>query len=176
MTYESRAYDNEHGDPVVVLVVTGTHDVSRIVNLLAGNRMALCEHMTVSEQILRQVKRHNGGRAALKLLAAHGGPDLTKVPITHTATGIGMTRTDATGQIVVNVDTPDGRVHIDLGTEFGEPLGLMLLDDPEHSDGAFLLDEDEPLIDPDCRDGKCDSCIGGPCTHDCHHQESEAAR
>lgn len=25
-----------------------------------------------------------------------------------------------------------------------------------------------PLIDPDCRDGKCDSCVGGPCEHDCH--------
>lgn len=77
MSYESRAYDNEHGDPVVVLVVTGTHDVSRLVNLLAGNRMALCEHMDLSGRILRQVRRHNGGRAALKLLAAHGGPDFT---------------------------------------------------------------------------------------------------
>jgi hypothetical protein len=75
--YESRAYDNEHGDPVVVLVTTGTHDVSRLVNLLAGSRMALCEHMGVSELIVRQVKRHNGGRAALKLLAAHGGHDFT---------------------------------------------------------------------------------------------------
>jgi len=78
MSYETRAYDNEHGDPVVVLVATGTHDVSRLVNLLAGSRMALCEHMGLSEQILRQVKRHNGGRAALKLLAAHGGPDFTE--------------------------------------------------------------------------------------------------
>lgn len=76
--YESRAYDNEHGDPAVVLVVTGTHDVSRIVNLLAGSRLALCEHMDVSERILRQVKRHNGGQAALKLLAAHGGPDFSE--------------------------------------------------------------------------------------------------
>ncbi|MGH3382673.1 MAG: hypothetical protein ACRDP6_48890 [Actinoallomurus sp.] len=24
------------------------------------------------------------------------------------------------------------------------------------------------LIDPDCRDGKCGSCVGGPCEHDCH--------
>jgi hypothetical protein len=78
MSYETRAYDNEYGNPVVVLVTTGTHDVSRLVNLLAGSRMALCEHMTVSQTLLRQVKRHNGGRAALKLLAAHGGPDLTE--------------------------------------------------------------------------------------------------
>ena len=27
---------------------------------------------------------------------------------------------------------------------------------------------DEPLIDPDCRDGKCSSCVGGPCEHVCH--------
>lgn len=25
-----------------------------------------------------------------------------------------------------------------------------------------------PLLDPDCRDGKCGSCIGGPCEHECH--------
>lgn len=72
MSYESRAYDNEHGDPVVVLVATGTHDVSRLVNLLSrGN----CEQVGLSETVLRQVRRHNGGRAALQLLAAHGGPD-----------------------------------------------------------------------------------------------------
>lgn len=72
MAYESRAYDNEHGDPVVVLVVTGTHDVSRLVQLLkSGN----CEQVDLSDQVLGQVRRHNGGRAALQLLAAHGGPD-----------------------------------------------------------------------------------------------------
>ena len=25
-----------------------------------------------------------------------------------------------------------------------------------------------PLLDPDCRDGKCGSCVGAPCEHDCH--------
>ena len=34
--------------------------------------------------------------------------------------------------------------------------------------------EAEPLIDPDCRDGKCGSCVGGPCTHDCHQAGSGA--
>lgn len=24
------------------------------------------------------------------------------------------------------------------------------------------------LLDPDCRDGKCSSCVGGPCEHGCH--------
>lgn len=43
--YESRAYDvvNDDGfppDPVVVLVVTGTHDVSRLLNLLNGGTAA----------------------------------------------------------------------------------------------------------------------------------------
>ena len=142
MSYETRAYDNEHGDPVVVLVTTGTHDVSRLVNLLAGSRMALCEHIGVSDDILRQVKRHSGGRAALKLLAAHGGPDLSKVPIRYTATGFGVTTTKATGQVILNIHTPDGPVHVDLGTEFAEPMGMLLLDDPEHSDGAFCPDDD----------------------------------
>lgn len=27
---------------------------------------------------------------------------------------------------------------------------------------------DEPLIDPDCAGGKCGSCVGGPCEHECH--------
>ncbi len=76
MSYKSRAYDNEHGDPVVVFVVTGTHDVSRFVNLLAGSRMALCEHLDCADKLRRQVNRHNGGRAALELLIAHGGPNL----------------------------------------------------------------------------------------------------
>lgn len=26
----------------------------------------------------------------------------------------------------------------------------------------------EPLIDPDCRDGKHTSCVGSPCECDCH--------
>lgn len=72
MSFDSRAYDNEHGDPVVVLVFTGTHDVSRLMQLLkSGN----CEQVDLGGQVLRQVRRHNGGRAALQLLAAHGGPD-----------------------------------------------------------------------------------------------------
>lgn len=72
MSFESRAYDNAHGDPVVVLVVEGTHDVSRLVNLLkSGN----CEQVSLGHKVLTQVRRHNGGRAALQLLAAHGGPD-----------------------------------------------------------------------------------------------------
>jgi hypothetical protein len=29
----------------------------------------------------------------------------------------------------------------------------------------------ERLIDPDCAAGKCGSCVGGPCEHDCHDQD-----
>lgn len=79
MSYESRAYDNEHGDPVVVLVVTGHHDVSRFVNWTNG-RVPTVEIMQAGEKILRQVKRHNGGRAALRLLREHGGPDFFDTP------------------------------------------------------------------------------------------------
>lgn len=81
MSYESRAYDehNDDGfgpDPVVVLVVRGTHDVSRFVNLLAGG-VPVMEQISLGQRIREQVKRHNGGRAALKLLRDHGGPDFT---------------------------------------------------------------------------------------------------
>jgi len=76
MAYESRAYDNERGEPVVVLVTTGTHDVSRLINLFAGG-VNVVEQMEVGAQVRRQVKRHNGGRDALRLLRQHGGPDFT---------------------------------------------------------------------------------------------------
>jgi hypothetical protein len=29
-----------------------------------------------------------------------------------------------------------------------------------------------PLLDPDCRAGKCGSCIGPPCEHGCHQSGS----
>jgi hypothetical protein len=76
--YESRAYDKPNvggfqPDPVVVIVATGTHDVSRLIGLL---NLGTCEQGKLADHVLRQVRRHNSGRAALKLLAAHGGPDL----------------------------------------------------------------------------------------------------
>lgn len=79
MSLETRAYDkpNDHGfppDPVVVLVATGTHDVSRLVHLLNG-ASPNCEHVALGQQVVAQVRRHNAGRAALALLKAHGGPD-----------------------------------------------------------------------------------------------------
>jgi DNA-binding NarL/FixJ family response regulator len=84
VSYESRAYDkpNTNGfapDPVVVLVVTGTHDVSRLVNLLAGTQPVI-EQIGLAEQVRHQVRRHHGGRAALELLHQHGGPDFTTEP------------------------------------------------------------------------------------------------
>jgi hypothetical protein len=76
MSYEMRTYDNEHGDPVVVLVTTGTHDVSRLVNLFNGACPGV-EQLQLGDRIKTLVRRHNGGRAALRLLAAHGGPDFS---------------------------------------------------------------------------------------------------
>lgn len=73
--FETRAYDDEQAGPVVVLVVTGAHDVSRLANLLAGS-CPLIEHLQLSRQVLRQVRRRDGGRSAMELLAKHGGPDL----------------------------------------------------------------------------------------------------
>lgn len=73
MAVETRVYDNEHGDPVVVMVTTGTFDVSRLVHLMEKGR---CEDHARAEAIIRSMRRHNGGRSALNLLAAHGGPDL----------------------------------------------------------------------------------------------------
>lgn len=84
MAYDTQAYENRHGDPVVVMVVTGTHDVSRLVNLLSTG---LCEHMPVRDRIVAQLRRRNRGRAALKLLHEHGGPNLVDGPVNELITG-----------------------------------------------------------------------------------------
>jgi len=105
MAYESRAYDNQHGEPVVVLVTTGRHDVSRLLNLLAGSVNTI-EQMKAGVQIRSQVKRHSGGRAALALLKAHGGPDFTtdreQPPAPHTVT---------VTQLALGFDPDDVREH-----------------------------------------------------------------
>ncbi|MET8006286.1 hypothetical protein [Nonomuraea glycinis] len=99
--YETRAYDNEHGDPVVVLVATGTHDVSRLANLLNGSTPN-SEQRRLADHVTRQVRRHGGGRAALRLLAEHGGPDLL--------TPVGETRP----MFDVTAEVPD--------VSYGEPV------------------------------------------------------
>lgn len=85
MSYESRAYDkpNTDGfgpDPVIVLVVEGTHDVSRFVNLLHGAPVNI-EQMQLGQRITAQVRQDQGGRAALRLLAEHGGANFLRPSI-----------------------------------------------------------------------------------------------
>lgn len=73
MSTQVRVYDMEDGHPCVVMVVSGTFDVSRLAGLLASGR---CEDHRTAGYIRRTLSRHRGGRAALKLLRDHGGPDL----------------------------------------------------------------------------------------------------
>lgn len=84
MSYEVRAYDRPTTEgwppePVVVLVVSGDHDVSRLVNLFAGGS-AVIEQLEVGQQMRTRLRRHNQGTAALRLLASHGGPDFSTEP------------------------------------------------------------------------------------------------
>ena len=74
MAVDTRGYTDEHGDPVVVYVARGTFDVSRILGLLSRGRVEDC---AAWERLTRQVRRSRSGRAAMKLLADHGGPDFT---------------------------------------------------------------------------------------------------
>jgi hypothetical protein len=89
MAYESRAYDERHRDgsdtPVVVLVVTGTHDVSRLIALFAGSPVTV-EQLRVGARLRRQVRAHSRGREALRLLLQHGGPDFTAEPAAEQST------------------------------------------------------------------------------------------
>ena len=64
----------EWEDPVVVIVVQGTHDVSRLVQCL---RHGNCEQMKLGERIARSLARGTTGRNVLTLLKRHGGEDLT---------------------------------------------------------------------------------------------------
>lgn len=61
-------------NPKIVLTIEGTHDVSRIVNLLASG---LAEHVTAAADLVAKLRALSGGMAALRLLAVHGGPDFT---------------------------------------------------------------------------------------------------
>jgi len=74
MTVETRTYDRPGGEPVAVFVVTGLADVARLVGLLASNDH---RHSPASRKLRQQVRRHNGGQAALRLLAQHGGGDFS---------------------------------------------------------------------------------------------------
>lgn len=73
---------NTHGDPVVTLTVEGTHDLSRLVNLLRGAPVTI-EYMAVGDQLVKKLRRQPGGIAALQLLNQHGGPDLLRIQATE---------------------------------------------------------------------------------------------
>lgn len=84
MSYDVRAYDRPSApgwppDPVVVLVAEGTHDVSRLVNVLNGQVPTL-EQIGIGGRIVRSLSQHNSGEEALKLLERHGGHDFTREP------------------------------------------------------------------------------------------------
>lgn len=75
MSYSTRAYDDEHGQPVVIMVVEGHHDVSRFLHFMHRG-FPTSGQMLVAAKLRRQVAAHNGGKRALLLLHAHGGPNL----------------------------------------------------------------------------------------------------
>lgn len=75
MTIKTGAYDGADGQPVIVIVVTGEHDVSRMMHLMHRGVPSACLSLAAAKLRL-QIKRHNGGQRALHLLARHGGPDL----------------------------------------------------------------------------------------------------
>jgi hypothetical protein len=141
VSYTSRAYDKHTGDgfppdPVVVLVVTGTHDVSRLVSLLNGGQPVV-EQVALGQRIVRQVKRHNAGRAALELLRDHGGPDFTD------DLDRDKSWNDAVDWLLNSRHTTDP----DIQTAFwGLVDGKLTRDQAE--DGVFQRDENGELIAP----------------------------
>lgn len=74
MSVDIKAYTAPSGDPVLVHVVAGAHDISRHVAVHAQGR---CEDQGHVQTMTRALRRHGAGRAAMRLLARHGGPDWT---------------------------------------------------------------------------------------------------
>lgn len=75
-------------------------------------------------------------------------------PLHFTANGFGAIRDDETGNVTATIDTVRGPVRIDLTEDLAEALGLVLLDDPEHSDGSVQPDG----CTCDEADGPCPAC------------------
>lgn len=129
MTTEVRVYDMEDGHPCVVMVTSGTHDVSRLANLLTSGR---CEDQATADYIRKTLNRHRGGRSALKLLKDHGGPDLlvdtapkapTVEPVrdwrTATVVGLEACQFGATGREAP--EAPYDDIHLVRKTATGTP-------------------------------------------------------
>ena len=82
------------------------------------------------------------------------------------------------------VDTPAGRINLGWrGKPWPPPLLILLNGAVYEQTSCSQLDADtvtdthvmrgalytlSDIIDPDCVAGKCATCVGGPCTHDCH--------
>jgi hypothetical protein len=66
-------------EPTVCLSAAGSHDVGRLLNLLAGG-VATIEHVEAANRLVRGLKRTPGGKAALTLLREQGGPDFVGNP------------------------------------------------------------------------------------------------
>ena len=85
-------------------------------------------------------------------------------PLQVKATGFGKTVITATGETTLNIKAADRSIHIDLGTEFAEPMAVLLLDDPEDSDGTLDEPEGRPGAYVNGDDGykwlTCTSCDG----------------
>jgi hypothetical protein len=71
------------------------------------------------------------------------------------------------------------QVPVHEGDDGTEPMEFMYAGDvleaieaPTSEAPSTTTPVAEPLIDPDCRDGKCGSCVGGPC--ECPHHSNEA--
>jgi hypothetical protein len=68
---DSRVGTNEQGDPFVVVVATGTHDISR---LLGQFTQSTCEWGEAARRLRKQARGTANTRRAMRLLQEHGGP------------------------------------------------------------------------------------------------------
>jgi len=119
MTTSTYREDEDFGaEPRVTITVEGVHDVSRIVGLLQhGN----CEQIDLGSRVVRSLRRHSGGKAALDLLKRHGGPDLRQ----------GVDVTAPRGFVLVGAA---GQTVADHAAEGPEPTNWMLRHDGEQDE------------------------------------------
>lgn len=97
-------------------------------------------------------------------------PDTARRGIRRIARGKAKTPDGGVGDVLAQLE--ESRAYPD------QPANGGVVEQERADDPSALMVDGEitqafpapvaPLIDPDCRDGKCGSCVGGACGHSCH--------
>ncbi|MEU6709926.1 hypothetical protein ABZ897_00490 [Nonomuraea sp. NPDC046802] len=115
--------------------LTSERDQAREV---ARNSAGAVARLSMALEIAERAAFVSGPEKGIQVIRdylADAGLTRGKGTLKLSITGFAAT-TFESGDTVLILDTDAGPVEVDLGTEFAEPMGLLLLNDPAHSDGG----------------------------------------